>query len=142
MQENTLKAKFFGAGTIQVLVLILVIGIILLVILDGVTTSVVVMKQLDYSEQTKKLAISYLEVLSQRSEDKEFFENMQKIDIPPVPLTSEYTLNGFYSVNIYTETLSRDKVKVFITYRLSSEPSFSDKENVYSTIITDSENFQ
>lgn len=129
-----------GWGLVEVLVLIVIIGILLLVLLKGITTSVVVVKDIDSNDQALSLSTNYLNRVVSESSRSEFYENLSNGDFPPIPLTSDYTVSGKYSVYVQTEKINSRSKKVTITYRTSSSTSYDDPIVTVSTIIEAPEN--
>jgi hypothetical protein len=133
---NKIKNKNIKAfGLIEIMVLIIVIASILFILLNGMTTTAVVVKEVNNRETVKELATSYLNNVYKRAKKPEFYENMPAGDFPPIPLTSNYTGSGNFAVTVEVERESLNSKKVTITYAKPGATSFDDPILVYSTVI-------
>lgn len=135
--KNTLSVETTrnGWGLVEILVLIVIIGILLLVLLKGITTSVVVVKDIDSNEQVTALSTNYLNRVIGMSRKVEYYDDLAIGDFPPIPLTSDYTASGKYTAYVETEKVDSNSKKVSITYQPVSSTSFDDPIVTLSTII-------
>lgn len=135
MLINIIKSKYKGVGIIEIIILIVVVGIIAAYLINAMTTTAVVMDELGKQDDIKNIARSYLSTVAEKAQKFDFYTHMRKSDLPPVPLTSEYTDSGRYTIEVDKEDVDRDSVKVTMTFRKSSETSFSEPVFVASTVI-------
>ena len=140
--NNVVRPKINGGwGTIEVLVLILVIGIIALIVINGMTTTVVVVEEVNDKDKIEKLATGYLNAVYDKAKTSSFYDSMTEGDFPPIPMTSVYTDSGRYSVFVETENESDNSKKISISYRKVASTSYSEPVMVLSTIIEDPETY-
>lgn len=140
MNKNILQLKgsHRGIGIIEMSIIIIIIGIVLIILINGITTTAVVVEEVNNRDKIKEMATAYLNQVYDKASNKLFYDNLTESSFPPIPLTSEFTDAGNYSVAVETTLEDRYSKKVTITYRNPAATSFSDPILVLSTIIEDS----
>jgi hypothetical protein len=126
-----------GFGTIETILLIMVIGIIFIIILNGITTTAVVMNEVDDLDRVKELGATYLNLVNEKAGSDEFYETIDEGWHPPVPLTSEFTDAGNYMATIEIIEESQTSKQIIISYRKPGSLSFEEPFVVLSTVLND-----
>lgn len=126
-------------GILGVLALILIIGVIIVININGIATTVVVIDELDNKKTVEEMATSYLNTVYEKVQNKYFFDQLGLSNIPPLPLTSEYTGSGNYSVETEINILNDHETEIIMTYKRSSDTSFDKPILVASTIVKNPE---
>lgn len=131
-----------GWGTIETLILIFVLGVLLVLVAHFVTSTALVVNEINDQEVIEQIALSYLGKVAKEARQVDFFDSMSDGEFPPVPLTSEYTKAGTFSILVETETFEDDSKKVIMTFRKPSSISYEDPMMTISSIIEPPENYQ
>lgn len=139
--ERLKSNRQIGWGVVESLILICVVGIIALIIINGLTTTALVFNQVGDKDQIEKLATSYLNHVKEQATSQSFYENMPEGEYPPIPLLSEYTDSGRYSVIVETIFQEDKSKKVLITFRNPGSTTFEDPLMVLSVVIEDPQSY-
>lgn len=124
-----------GWGTIENVVLILVLGLLLVIIAYFITSSAVVVNEYNDKDLIEKVARNYFSNLSRQAKNVDFFNNMSDGEFSHIPLTSEYTRSGKFSILVETETQPGGDKKIIMTFRKPAATSYDDPLMVISTLI-------
>ncbi|MEW5821876.1 MAG: hypothetical protein AB1782_16905 [Cyanobacteriota bacterium] len=133
--------KLKGWGLVESLILICIVGLIALVIINGMTTTALVMTETGNKERIEEIANSYLNEVYEKSKDKTFYNNIDEGEFPPVPLVSKYTDSGKYTVLVETTQESENSKKITITFSNPGSTSRTEPIMIFSTIVKDPEEY-
>ena len=131
------SASISGFGIVEAVLLILIIGIIMLVIINGMTTTALVVKEVNDRDRVIELGKNYLNNLYEKAKDDSFYESIETGSFPPVPAGSVYTDAGNYDVQIDVSPEENNSRIVRITFRKPADTSFSKPVAVLEVKIED-----
>lgn len=112
-----------------------------MLLITGITSTSVVEMELNDKDVAKKLGSTYINYLYEKSRSPQFYDNIYEGSFPPIPLTSEFTNAGEYTVYTDTTFLDNGNLSITVTYRYPAQPSFSEPIIVLSGEIPSPERY-
>lgn len=135
MKNDKKAITIKGYNTTSIILLIFVVGIIAVIIMSGTTSTYVAIKETDDLRRATILGKAYLFDLQEKAVSRNFYNSIASNNFPPIPLGSNYTDAGEYSVSMDSKIINGDSKKITISFRNPSAPSFAKPIVVLSTII-------